>query len=176
MFLDADGVLFSGHEYRGGGGVVLKKRSYIDGQGLSLLRAAGIRIVCITGESVPLLDIAEKMNALPSAVSGAWLPVEAYVRVSSAEEKARTVEEVAGKHGVALAETAYVGDDLNDFLAMQRVARAGGVVAAPLNATRRITEIATVRLTRSGGDGALREFAEMILDARGIDERNLSVV
>jgi 3-deoxy-D-manno-octulosonate 8-phosphate phosphatase KdsC-like HAD superfamily phosphatase len=45
-----------------------------------------------------------------------------------------------------------------------------GLTATPANGQRFIKKIAHVILTKDGGKGAVREFAEMILDARGIDE------
>jgi 3-deoxy-D-manno-octulosonate 8-phosphate phosphatase KdsC-like HAD superfamily phosphatase len=35
------------------------------------------------------------------------------------------------------------------------------------NATREVKEVATVHLTRAGGYGAVREFSELLLTARG---------
>ncbi len=63
-----------------------------------------------------------------------------------------------------------MGDDINDFESMQAINSAGGITIAPQNATRRIKGIAQTTTTKSGGNGAIREFAEMILDARGQDE------
>jgi 3-deoxy-D-manno-octulosonate 8-phosphate phosphatase KdsC-like HAD superfamily phosphatase len=51
--------------------------------------------------------------------------------------------------------------------------RLAGLAIAPSNAQRLIKKIAHMTLSRNGGDGAVREFAEMVLDVRGIDEGTL---
>ena len=79
LLLDADGVWFTGTETRSvlptGEIVVSKTRHVHDGQGLSFLRALGIQIVFVGGTGEPLRSIVEKLNSLPSAKSGAWMPV-----------------------------------------------------------------------------------------------------
>ena len=64
LILDADGVWFTGHEYRmtlpSGEVVIMKKRHFHDGQGLSFLRALGIKVVFATGEGEPLQSIVQK--------------------------------------------------------------------------------------------------------------------
>ena len=56
-------------------------------------------------------------------------------------------------------ETAYIGDDLNDFEVMKRV----GLVGAPADACREILETADFVSSKNGGEGAVREFLEYIL-------------
>ena len=70
------------------------------------------------------------------------------------------------KHGLSWEECAFIGDDRTDLEAMQKA----GLKVAPGDARRLITKIADIHLHAAGGEGAVREFAEMVLDARGIDE------
>jgi YrbI family 3-deoxy-D-manno-octulosonate 8-phosphate phosphatase len=173
LMLDADGVLFTGTETRfllpGGNLAVGKVRSLSDGQGLSFLRALGIEIVFASGEGQPLQSIVEKLNALPSVVSGLWPPIECITNELNAGGKVASLEAWLHKRGFAWNDCAYIGDDRSDLEAM----RLAGLAIAPSNAQRLIKKIAHMTLSRNGGDGAVREFAEMVLDARGIDEGTL---
>jgi 3-deoxy-D-manno-octulosonate 8-phosphate phosphatase (KDO 8-P phosphatase) len=70
---------------------------------------------------------------------------------------------VASKHGLQLEECAFVGDDFPDLA----VLRLAGLSVAVANAAPEVAEACDVRLSRSGGYGAVREFAEALLKARG---------
>lgn len=174
LLLDADGVWFDGLEYRSvmpDGSVILsKRRDHQDGQGLSFLRACGIRVKFISGEGEPLQSVIDKINALPSVQSGAWPPVEGSLGKKTKGDKSAAIEEWLTSVGYTWKDCVYIGDDVNDLLAMQRVSKEGGLAIAPANATRRIKEVANLTLLKRGGQGAIREFAELVLDARGIDE------
>lgn len=174
LILDADGVLFTGHEYRTvieGQVVVMKKRHFHDGQGISFLRALGIKIIFATGEGEPLQSIVRKMNELPSAKSGKWSEVSFFTGELNKGGKVPSLEVWLQKQGLSWNDCVYIGDDRTDLEAMQLA----GLKAAPVNACRLIKKIADVNLSMRGGEGAIREFAEMVLDARGIDESDLPI-
>lgn len=174
LILDSDGVWFSGHEYRmtlpSGEVVIMKKRHFHDGQGLSFLRALGVKVVFATGEGEPLQSIVKKINELPSVQSGEWAPVDLFTGELKKGGKVASLEAWMQKHNLSWEECVYIGDDRTDLEAMQKA----GLKVAPANARRVITKIADLVLKESGGEGAVREFAEMVLDARGIDEATLS--
>jgi YrbI family 3-deoxy-D-manno-octulosonate 8-phosphate phosphatase len=173
LILDADGVWFSGHEYRmtlpSGEVVIMKKRHFHDGQGLSFLRALGIKVVFATGEGEPLGSIVQKLNELPSVVSGEWAPVDLFTGELKKGGKVASLEAWLAKQGLSWKECVYIGDDRTDLEAIQKA----GLKVAPANARRVISRIADLVLTTEGGEGAVREFAELVLDARGIDEATL---
>jgi 3-deoxy-D-manno-octulosonate 8-phosphate phosphatase (KDO 8-P phosphatase) len=152
--LDVDGVLTDGGIYLGaaeGTPFELKRYDIQDGLGIYFLRQADIRVAIVTGrvsESVRLRaaelqieDVAQDANAMK-------LP--AYLRMLD-------------KHGIDPAETAFIGDDFPDMAVLRRV----GLPVAVGNAVPEILDICKVRLTRHGGRGAVREFAELLLRARG---------
>jgi len=60
-----------------------------------------------------------------------------------------------------------LGDDIPDLAVLRRV----GLPAAVANATSPVREIAKWESTRRGGHGAVREFCEALLRARGDLER-----
>lgn len=173
LILDADGVWFTGHEYRmtlpSGEVAIMKKRHFHDGQGLSFLRALGIKVVFATGEGEPLQSIVEKINELPSVQSGEWAPVDLFMGELKKGGKTASLEAWMQKYGLSWEQCAYIGDDRTDLEAMQKA----GLKVAPANARRLIKKIADITLQTAGGEGAIREFAEMVLDARSIDEATL---
>ena len=173
LILDVDGVWFDGRESRlvmpDGKVVIIKTRDLRDGQGLSFIRALGIKVVFATGEGEPLPSIIQKINEIPSAKSGTWAPVEYFTGELKKGGKVASLEAWLAKHGLMWNECAYIGDDRTDLEAM----RLAALKVAPGDAQRIIVKIADIVLKKNGGTGAVREFAEMVLDARGVDETTL---
>ena len=117
----------------------------------SLMRKAGIKVGIITGrESESVRLRAEELQ------------VDAVVQDSRAR-KLSALEKMLAQFGIDRADAAFVGDDLPDLA----VLRAVGMPVAVANASREVKEAAGIHLTRSGGQGAVREFAELLLSARG---------
>jgi 3-deoxy-D-manno-octulosonate 8-phosphate phosphatase (KDO 8-P phosphatase) len=77
-------------------------------------------------------------------------------------EKIPILEEIAQKSGIALADTAYVGDDLTDVVCMRRV----GLAVATANARDEVKRAAHYVTSAVGGSGAIREVCELILKAQ----------
>lgn len=177
LILDADGVWFTGHEERAvmsdGSVIIVKKRHFHDGQGLSFIRALGIKVVFATGEGEPLGSIVDKINNIPSVASGEWAPVALFTGELKKGGKVASLEAWMQQQGLAWSDCVYIGDDRTDLEVMTELKKNGGLAVAPANARRVITKIANLVLKEKGGEGAIREFAEMILDARGVDEVTL---
>lgn len=182
LLLDADGTWFDGHETRlvipsqdGKNDIVAvtKRRHFHDGQGLSFLRGIGIRVKFVSGEGQPLQSIVEKLNALPSVKSGAWAPVDLSVGKVGKGGKIAALDEWLSQNNFQWGQCVYMGDDINDYPPMCKIHEAGGVAIAPANATRKIREAAHIITEKAGGYGAIREFAELVLDLRDIDEITL---
>ena len=173
IILDGDGVLFTGKEYRGalqdGMPILMKERDHHDGQGLSFLRAIGIHVLFASFERGPLESLVKKLNELPSVQSGAWEPIDALVDLQRNQEKTDSIDRWLADKKLTWSECAYIGDDRSDFEAL----RLSGLKIVPANGRRVVKNIADIVLESNGGDGAIREFAEMALDARGIDESTL---
>ena len=77
-----------------------------------------------------------------------------------------SVEAWIASQGLTWDDCAYIGDDRTDWECMLLA----GLTATPGNGQRYIKEIADIVLTKEGGAGAVREFSEMVLDARGRKE------
>ena len=152
--LDIDGVMTDGGIYLGdadGKRIELKRFEIQDGIGIGLMRKAGIKVGIITGresESVRLRAEELKVDA---------------VAQDTKARKLSALAKMLAQFGIDLSETAFVGDDLPD-LAVLRVV---GMPVAVANATKEVKEVANVHLTRAGGYGAVREFSELLLTARG---------
>ncbi len=154
VVLDVDGVLTDGGIYLGavdGATLEFKRYDIQDGLGIHFLREAGLRVAIITGR------VSDSVR-----LRGAELGIDDVVQDRGARKLPALVRMLA-KHGISLEETAFVGDDFPDLGVLRRV----GLPVAVANAVPEIVDACTVRLTRRGGHGAVREFAELLLKARG---------
>jgi 3-deoxy-D-manno-octulosonate 8-phosphate phosphatase (KDO 8-P phosphatase) len=156
--LDVDGVLTEGGVYLGdveGASHEFKRYDIQDGLGIHLLKMAGIIPVIVTGRVSESVRLRAKE-----------LEIDDVVQVKGAF-KVPPFMAVLERHAVSLEEAAFIGDDLPDIPVLELV----GLRVCVANATREVRELCHVRLTRPGGGGAVREFVEHLLDARGDWER-----
>ena len=152
--IDVDGVLTDGGIYLGsvdGTPLEFKRYEIQDGLGIYFLRRAGIRVVIITGR------VSDSVR-----LRAAELEIDDVAQDSQAR-KLPAFRRILERHGIAPAEAAFIGDDFPDLAVMRMV----GLPVAVANAVPEIARIARLRLTRHGGRGAVREFAELLLSARG---------
>jgi 3-deoxy-D-manno-octulosonate 8-phosphate phosphatase (KDO 8-P phosphatase) len=155
VVLDVDGVLTDGGIYLGatddGERVEMKRFEITDGLGVHLLQKAGIEVAIITGrESHAVRLRAEELNITECLQDrrAAKLPL---------------LESLLERLGIGWEETAFLGDDLPDLPVLGRV----GLPAAVGNAVPEVRAQAHWIARRTGGHGAVREFAEALLQARG---------
>lgn len=78
-------------------------------------------------------------------------------------EKIPILEEILADSGIPRNQVAYMGDDLTDVVVMNRV----GLSIATANARPEVKRMAMHVTERSGGAGAVREVAELLLKAQG---------
>jgi 3-deoxy-D-manno-octulosonate 8-phosphate phosphatase (KDO 8-P phosphatase) len=90
------------------------------------------------------------------------LGVDAFLMDPSARKLA-SFESVLHKYNTRWEEAAFIGDDLPDVPILERV----GLPVAVANAVAEVKEIAVHTTKASGGNGAIREFVETFLKARG---------
>ncbi|MGH7254766.1 MAG: KdsC family phosphatase, partial [Nitrospirales bacterium] len=79
------------------------------------------------------------------------------------EDKVSVLKQLVRKYGLSLDEVAYIGDDVNDLGAL----RAVGLSAAPADALPQVRKVVTYVCKKKGGEGAVREVADLILAAKG---------
>lgn len=150
LFLsDVDGVLTDAGMYYAENGDELKKFNTHDGMGFMLLRNAGIKTGIITSEDTKIVERrAQKLK------------VDYLYQGKSKGGKLASAKEICEKEGITLDEVAYIGDDINCFELLSAV----GLAACPANAVEEIKVIPGITLLeKKGGDGAVREFVNMIL-------------
>lgn len=145
---DFDGVHTDDSAWVDAAGTEHVRVSRSDGMGVALLRRAG----------VPVLILSTERNAVVRA-RAEKLQVEV---IHGVDDKATVLRQWATDHGIDLAETAYLGNDVNDLPAMALV----GWPVAVADARPEVVAAARVVLTRPGGAGAVRELADRVLAAR----------
>ncbi len=144
---DVDGVLTDAGMYYSENGDELKKFCTYDGMGFNLLQKSGIKVGILTTEDRELNRRRAKKLGLDFDFHGC-------------KDKLQLVKDLCEKEQVSLDEIAYIGDDVNCFGLLSNV----GFAACPANAIQKIKSIPNIfHLQKNGGDGAVREFAELIL-------------
>lgn len=152
--LDVDGVLTDGGIYLGSVGGTpheFKRYDIQDGLGTVFLKLAGIRVAIVTGR----VSDSVKLRAQE-------LDIDDVAQDASARKLAPFMNMLT-KYGFSPADAAFIGDDFPDL----PVLRVVGLPVAVANAVPEIRAVCSLRLSRNGGAGAVREFAELLLKARG---------
>ena len=80
----------------------------------------------------------------------------------SKPNKRVVIDELCARHGLALDQVAFMGDDLNDLPALECV----GFPCAVADAAAPVRAIAQYVTEKRGGDGAVREVCELLIAAR----------
>lgn len=149
---DVDGTLTDGRLYFDAEGRESKAFHVLDGQGLVLLRNHGIHVAFVTARA-----------SLAAEKRAADLGVEACIGV---HDKLACVRQIAQRLGVGLDEVAFMGDDLPDLAVMALA----GLAVAPANAHPSMLPHVHWRTQARGGEGAAREFCDLVLSAQGKTE------
>jgi 3-deoxy-D-manno-octulosonate 8-phosphate phosphatase (KDO 8-P phosphatase) len=151
---DIDGVMTDGGLYLGavdGKPTELKRYDIQDGLGITMLKRAGIRLAIVTGRVSESVRLRAKELEIDD------------VAQDSQAMKLPAFRDILSRHGIDPAHAAYLGDDFPDLAVLRFV----GLPVAVGNAVREIRHECKIHLSREGGRGAVREFAEMLLKARG---------
>jgi 3-deoxy-D-manno-octulosonate 8-phosphate phosphatase (KDO 8-P phosphatase) len=167
---DVDGVMTDGGIYLGdvdGQRLEVKRYEIQDGLGVHMLRLVDMPVAIVTGrvsESVALRARELSVDDLAQDPDGHKL--DAFMSILE-------------RRGLSPEQAAFVGDDFPDMALLRIV----GLPVAVGNAVPEIRAVCQHHLKRTGGHGAVREFAEDFLKARGewdvawnryVDERSRS--
>ena len=147
---DVDGVLTDGGMYYAESGDEWKKFNTRDGMGIKLLQRAGILTAIVTQERTKLVARRAEKLTIPELHQGVT-------------DKLSCVREMAARHGLTLSQVAYIGDDINDLETLEAV----GFSATPADGMPRVAAVVDYICQKKGGEGAVREIIEMILEAQG---------
>lgn len=154
IFFDVDGVLSDGKIIYDETGRETKNFNVKDGFIISYLKKAGIVVGAISGRE-----------------SGATTKRCAELKLDFCHQgivdKASTFEKLAKHYKLKLKEVAFIGDDIIDL----PVFRIAGLSACPADAFGYVKDEADLVAYTNGGEGVLREVADLVLSARGEFEK-----
>lgn len=155
VVFDIDGVMTDGGVYMGatadGTAVELKRFNVQDGLGIRILQKSEVQVAMISGRV-----------SGATAIRAAELGVQDVFQDGGAR-KIPILQELLDARGLEWTEVAVLGDDLADLPLMKRA----GLPATVANGTAEVCRAAVWQSTREGGRGAVREFVEALLRARG---------
>jgi 3-deoxy-D-manno-octulosonate 8-phosphate phosphatase (KDO 8-P phosphatase) len=151
LLLDVDGVLTNGTLLYTGSGEESKAFNTQDGFGLRLLQEAGLDVGVITARTSEV--VARRANELKMRFIYQGIP-----------NKNLAFKDIMKVSGLRPFEIAYMGDDWLDLVLLQQV----GLSIAPANAVREVKDAAIFISERRGGEGAVRDACDLILEAQNL--------
>ena len=149
VITDVDGVLTDGGRYYSETGEKLKKFHTRDGMGVNLLLRNNIKTIILTKEKSKITrKWAKEMNI-------------SYV-YEGLTKKEIAIPKICKRFNLLPANFAFIGDDINDLEVLKVV----GFSALAGNSPIQDQFTPDYVTTRHGGNGAFREFADIILNAQ----------
>lgn len=150
LILDVDGVLTDGKLYFGNNGEELKSFSTLDGHGVKLLQKSGVKVGIISGRKSDLVTRRARDLGIEIVIQGR-------------EDKWTALQEILAHDNITHENIAFMGDDWPDLTVMSRV----GLALTVANAHISVIERAHWQSRFRGGEGAVREACDMIMQAQG---------
>ncbi len=157
LLFDVDGVLTDGATLVHGDGSEALRFDIRDGLGLVAAQRAGLAAGVVSSRALPAVGHRAAQLGLRHVLLGVT-------------DKLAAVSRVLAQEGVDFDALGYMGDDLVDLPVLARA----GLAAAPADAAADVKACARLVTRASGGHGAVREFIEFVLRARGEWERTLA--
>jgi 3-deoxy-D-glycero-D-galacto-nononate 9-phosphatase len=146
VITDIDGVWTDGGMYYDNLGNEWKKFNTGDSAGVLFCHQLDIPVGIITGEDTEIL----KRRAAKLKIEHLYIGVR---------DKLTVAKNLCMELGITLEDVAYIGDDINDLQLLQAV----GLPGSPDNAPDYVKTHAKIVTAKKGGEGAFREFVEMII-------------
>ncbi len=156
LLLDVDGVLTDGTIYFTHEGTETKGFNTQDGFGIRLLKKIGVDVGLITARSSEAVRKRAENLGLQHVYQGVDNKITAY-------------EQLLTELDIDSSKVAYVGDDWLDFPLLRRV----GFSVAVANGVHEVKHLADYVTRKTGGHGAVREVCDLIIDAKGMQEKLL---
>ncbi len=154
---DVDGVLTDGNIYIDSNGAELKVFNTHDGHGIRMLQHNGIEVGVITGRRSKALEYRMQDLEIKHVYQGC-------------KDKFIVFQELLSKLNLDAQQTAFVGDDIVDLQIMSRC----GLAIAVANAHTFVKQHAHWETSARGGQGAVREVCELLLDAQDLLNKALA--
>ena len=154
--MDVDGVLTDAGMYYSENGDELKKFSTYDGKAMEFLRNKGIKTAIITSENTQIVSRRSKKMGIDFLFQGV-------------DDKLTVAKDLCIREGILLeSEASFVGDDVNDLELLELV----NFKACPKNSVERVKSIKDIFVLQTkGGDGAVREFVDIIISKGFCDNK-----
>ena len=149
LLVDVDGVMTDGGLYYTAAGAEMKRFHAHDGYGVVRAHEQGLKLGIISGRSSPVVAARARVLKIDEVHQDAM-------------DKVSAMRDIQRRHGLRDEEIAFIGDDLFDLPLLRLV----GLSAAPPNAQAPVRESVDYITLAGGGEGALREIIEFILEAR----------
>ena len=158
IVLDVDGTMTDSHITYSENGDEIKSFNVKDGLAIASWRKLGKQVAIITGRSSSIVARRAKELHIEHFYQGI-------------HNKREVLEELLQKLDLTMENVAAIGDDLNDL----QMLRSAKISFVPRDASAYVDKIATVMLSKKGGDGAVREMIEQLIIKEGLEEKYLEL-
>jgi 3-deoxy-D-manno-octulosonate 8-phosphate phosphatase (KDO 8-P phosphatase) len=157
VVFDVDGVLTDGSLFVGDDGQEYKAFHSRDGHGIKMLMSHGVEVAVITGRTSQVVVHRMKNLGITHVYQGKLEKLPAY-------------QELIQTLGISEEQTAYVGDDVVDLPVMCRV----GLAIAVQDPHPLVCRHSHWQTPSPGGRGAARDVCELLMEAKGVLEDEMS--
>jgi len=148
IVLDVDGTLTNGKIIYNILGEETKEFDVKDGLAIaSWTKKLGLKAAIITGRKSMIVQKRAEELGIQYIYQGV-------------HNKDKVLENILEEENISFKEVASIGDDLNDYKMLQKSA----LSFAPADAVDQIKELVNIVCTKKGGNGAVREMIEYILE------------
>jgi len=158
IVLDVDGTMTDSRITYSEEGDEIKSFNVKDGLAISSWRRLGKQVAIITGRSSDIVARRAKELHIEHFYQGV-------------HNKREVLESLLEKLDLKMENVAAIGDDLNDLPML----KAAEISFVPRDASAYVDKIATVVLSKRGGDGAVREMIEHLINKEGLEEKYLEL-
>ena len=156
IFFDVDGVLTDGKIIYDDTGKETKHFNVKDGYIISHLKKAGIIVGIITGRDSKVVSLRATELKLDFCHQGIV-------------DKLEVLEKLVAFHKLKKKQVAYIGDDINDLGALKNC----GLSVCPADAISYVKDKVDIVTQAKGGQGVVREVADLVLAAQGMMDKIL---
>lgn len=158
IVLDVDGTMTDSRITYSEQGDEIKSFNVKDGLAIASWRKLGKQVAIITGRSSDIVARRAKELRIEYFYQGI-------------HNKKEVLDSLLEKLDLTMENVAAIGDDLNDL----QMLKAAEVSFVPRDASAYVDRIATVVLSKKGGDGAVREMIEHLIIKEGLEKKYLEL-
>lgn len=158
IVLDVDGTMTDSRITYSEQGDEIKSFNVKDGLAIASWRKLGKQVAIITGRSSEIVARRAKELRIEHFYQGI-------------HNKKEVLDSLLEKLDLTMDNVAAIGDDLNDL----QMLKAAEVSFVPRDASAYVDKVATVVLSKRGGEGAVREMIEHLIIQEGLEEKYLEL-